>query len=147
MPDPNYDPVKAHQYYLEKRQLKGRRHGVSQQPMSKLAKPKNDASAQAKVHEIEAKLNKLRDLLRKKLASSSSHDKKTPTAGDKLKQKQQSKAYYEKHKQKIAQEKKKNSSGGGSSSGGYESMSADELKTAIRNTVVQLKEAIANARR
>jgi ATP-dependent exoDNAse (exonuclease V) beta subunit len=147
MPDPNYDPVKAHQYYEDHKHLKGRRKGQAHPPPQQHHR-QPDAAAQQKVAQIQAKLARLHELLNKKIASSHASKKDKPkTAADKLKQAQQNKDYYKKHREKIkAAHKKASGTGGGSSGGSYESMSVDELRTAIRRTVVQLKEAIAKAR-
>lgn len=149
MPDPNYDPQKAHEYYLRTRELKGRRHGSGQQqPPQQPHKQQDQAAVHQKVAQIQAKLARLQELLNKKIASSHASKKDKPqTAADKLKAAQQNKDYYKKHREKIkAAHKKASGSGGGSSAGSFESMSVDELRTAIRRTVVQLKEAIAQAR-
>lgn len=148
MPDPNYDPQKAHEYYLRTRELKGRKHGSGQQAPPQQHHKQPDAAAHQKVAQIQAKLARLQELLNKKIASSHASKKDKPkTAAEKLKAAQQNKDYYKKHREKIkAAHKKDSGTGGGSSAGSYESMSVNELKTAIRRTVVQLKEAIAQAR-
>lgn len=153
MPRPNYDPQKAHEYYIRTRELKGREKGSGPEPSSE-RKPSSQqvASAQARVAEIQSKLTRLREILREKIASSSSSSSsEKSTTADKLKDRQDSKEYYEKHKNEIkndrASEARKSGGGGSSSRGGAESMTVSELKTAIRNTIVQLKKAISDARR
>lgn len=150
MPRPNYDPQKAHEYYMLNRELKGRKRGSGLEPSSK-RKPsiQQAASAQAKVAEIQSKLTRLRELLQKKIESSSSSEKST--TADKLKARQDSKQYYEEHKNEIKNDRdseaRKSGGGGAPSKSGSESMSVSELKSAIRNTIVQLKKAISDARR
>lgn len=150
MPDPNYDPAKAHQYYLQNRKLKGRHHGAGQQPTQHIQRHQNQAATSKKIGEIEAKLSRLRNLLNQKLASSKSSGKTVNKSADKIKAQQNSKQYYQQHKNQIKADKKKAGHGSGGSTSKAKTandMSVDELKTAIRKTVIQLKEAIAAARR
>ena len=69
-----YDPVKAHQYYLRTRKLKGRKRGTAivapstrqpaQQPTRNRARRKQEL--QARIATLESKLEKLEALIKKK---------------------------------------------------------------------------------
>lgn len=146
-----YDPAKRRQRYLEERQLKGRRKGRGVD-LARERGGTGQQEAKARVAELSAKVERLRGLLRQKLAAARSKNKADDpkTAGEKLKDRQKSKEYYDKNKQSIKNLRK--GGGGGkkseSKSGGksYDDMDVDELKSAIRNAVAQLKDAIAEAR-
>lgn len=150
MPRANYDPQKAHDYYERTKQLKGRHKGPGQ---PQHAPPHAQvASAQQKVAEIEAKLNRLRELLRAKIADEkkSSAASQKPTQADKLKAAKDSKHYRDTHKQQIKNLRNGSKGSGGSSTSSPKTaadMSASELRSAIAKTVVQLKQAISNAQR
>lgn len=129
-----YDPVKAHEYYMQTRQLKGRKKGLAQPvnttgsstPRSssgmvtvKLASGKvvkltsqqmaeQQAYAAKRVGEIKNNLNKLSAELKKKLAEAEKKKKSNQplTAAEKLKVAQDAKQYRAAHRQKIASAKK-----------------------------------------
>lgn len=143
MPKREYDAGKAHEYYERTKHLKGRKKGAGDPPAAPhKANPAKAAAAQQKVAQIEAKLTRLRSLLQSRMKDSGKS-----TQADKLKDRQDSKEYRAKHKNEIKNDRakaaRKSGGGGGKSSS---SMSTPELKAAIRNTVVQLKQAIADAR-
>lgn len=154
MPKAEYDPQARREYYLRTRELKGREKGAKKDYLSavvKRDKPATDKqidSAQEKVQQIAAKLDRLRALLREKTAASKSSSDGKQNHAQKEAAKKDSKEYYDKHKEQIKNNREKGGKGGGSStpSGGASSMDADELRSAIRRTVGQLKEAIAKAR-
>lgn len=158
-----YDPVKAHEYYMRTRELKGRRKGRADtnRSGSSLGKSKPAASsssvspsAQKQIDSLKSRLAelqaRLREILANKRESSSSKDDKK-TAAEKSKDARESKDYREKHKAEIAQKAKKaaKKSGGssGGSSGGLSSMSEDQVRAAITKVRANLQAAIANARR
>lgn len=155
MPERVYDAAKAHDYYIRTRKLKGRQKGAEREsgstrpgapkPQTKKKGSKQEiASADAKVAAIRGKLDRLRELLKQKQAASKPSQAAPKNHQQKEKDQQQSEDYYEKHKQKIKAERGKGS--GGSSKKTAADVGIDELKTTIRNTVVQLKKAIAEAR-
>lgn len=149
MPRAAYDPAKAHEYYERTKELKGRKKGPGDKPAGHRPSAQQVQSANAKVAQIQAKLNRLRDLLHEKQASARKEADHKPTQAEKLKDQKQSKEYYDKHKQSI--KNLREGSGGGSKKGTSQpktaaDMSVDELKTAIRNVVNQLKQAISEAR-
>lgn len=151
-----YDPNKRRERYLRDRELKGRRRGTSRELHARVRKTPTQEqinSSQQKIAQIEAKLSRLRELLRAKIADERKESKGSNKA-QQLKDRERSKDYYEKHKNEIkndrAQEARKSGGGkgsGSSSGGGASSMSADELRSAISRTVTALKEAIQDARR
>lgn len=148
MPPAEYDPVKAHAYYERTKHLKGRRLGTAPDPPAQhKASQAQIQSAQQKVAAIQGKLDRLRALLREKTASSSSSKPESKNAAQKAADAKDSKEYYDKHRQEIKNKREKSSSGGGGGAKTAADMDADELRTAIRNTVSQLKTAIANAQR
>lgn len=117
-----YDPVKAHEYYLRTRQLKGRQAGAEQLtigrtskaaplPAKKPAKSKKQTAFEAQIAALQGRLEKLRTVLAELTKQAQARSGVTPTApaksGDKptkqtSKQKaaaaKKAKAYYEKHK-------------------------------------------------
>lgn len=144
-----YDSQKAHDYYERTKHLKGRKPGAGDKPTGPRPSARQVQAANAKVAQIQAKLSRLRDLLHEKQAAARKEADHKPTQAEKLKDQQQSKEYYDKHKQSIKNLRK--GSGGGSDKGASKpktaaDMSVDELKTAIRNVVTQLKQAITEAR-
>jgi len=152
MPRAAYDPGKAHDYYERTKHLKGRHKGAGDHPAPHHASQAQVASAQQKVAEIEAKLGRLRELLRQKIADEKkSGSNKPSTQADKIKNRQASKRYRDQHAQEIKNDRKAGSgtSKGGSTAGGKtaSSMSASELRTAISHVVTQLKSAIQDAQR
>lgn len=124
-----YDPLKAHEYYLKRRQLKGRKPGSSFQKSKVIKKaPAKSAvqrrkEAQARVAALTARLNRLQQVLAllvkqakarsgvkpaKLTPAKNSNDKSSKlTAQQKAKAAKQKKDYYEKHKdQSLSQQAK-----------------------------------------
>lgn len=126
-----YDPVKAHEYYLRTRKLKGRKKGQEElSPFEKrrslgkkadsftvrlreggTAKLTPQQLAEQKVYaakrvaDIKKKLTELNSLLKKKMAEarkSESESKKPPTAAEKAKANREAKQYRSKHQQELA---------------------------------------------
>lgn len=155
MPRAAYDPQKAHDYYERTKHLKGRDKSGGPTPhvqnhLAKKAPPAAVKSAEQKVTEIKGKLERLRTLLREKIAAEKSSKPEHKNQAQKAADAKQSKEYYDKHKQQIKNNREKGGSGGGTKSSGPKTaadMSADELRSAIRTTVEQLKTAIANAQK
>lgn len=141
-----YDPVKAHDYYERTKHLQGRKPGAGRQPQGRPKAAQAQKNAQQKVAEIRAKLDRLRALLREKEASE--RKSKAPehkNASQKAADAQKDKEYYDKHKQEIKNNRTQAAKSGGGGGKTAADMSADELRSAIRNTVTQLKKAIAAA--
>lgn len=117
-----YDPVKAHEYYLRTRQLKGRKKGTSytvryqgktvKLSAKELAEQKAYAAKRVTaIKEKLAELNvKLKEALReaqKKQAKSKREASKPPTAAEKSEAARESKKYRDKHKQELATKSRK----------------------------------------
>lgn len=156
-----YDPVKAHEYYMRTRQLKGRKKGSSQTvtvttPTGKTVKmnPKQLAEQKAfaahRVTEIKAKLTELNQKLKKKVAElkkAEADAKKPKSAADKHKEAQQAKKYRDKNKQKLANKRKESDSKKSDSTKDKPNTDTLEgLKTAIAETKGRLTSALAKQR-
>jgi len=156
-------------YYERNKQLKGRQPGKGDDSSSGAgpvgqAPPKDRqaarAAAAAQVKALNAKLTQLRAALQAARASSSG--KSDPNEGKSkaetdAKKKADNKEYYNKNKTKIANDRKaEERKSGGSSSGGSKSSSSsspesssrsvEEIESAIRSTLTQLKAAVAKLR-
>jgi uncharacterized phage infection (PIP) family protein YhgE len=146
-----YDPVKAHEYYLRTRQLKGRRAGSSRftvrgtsgqtVELSGRQLAEQRAYATKRVNEIKnrlseltTKLHQLRADARKKEAGSKRETKKAPTAAEKSKAARESKQYREKHQQKLATKRK-----GGSGKGSTKSKSKADPIAELEDKITQVK--------
>lgn len=127
-----YDPVKAHEYYIRTRHLKGRRHGRSvpvrahtrnlkagsytvRLPNGKTVTltrqqlVEEQVYAAHRVTQITNRLHELGDKLKKMLheaETKKANANKKPTAADKRKAAQKSKQYRQKHKQQLANKAK-----------------------------------------
>ena len=118
-----YDPVKAHEYYIRTRQLKGRKKGA---PTFRVSKPSGKtviltsrelteqrAYAAKRINDIKLKLAELTSKLsvalreaRDKKAKSEREAKKPPTAAEKAESRKESKKYRAKNKQQLANKRK-----------------------------------------
>lgn len=124
-----YDPVKAHEYYIRNRHLKGRRKGSARpvpvrahtRTVSRSANytvkinnkevtitgqqlEEQKAYAAKRVGEIKTRLNELHDKLKKLLDEAKkkkANANKKPTAADKSKSARKSKQYRQAHKQQL----------------------------------------------
>jgi hypothetical protein len=152
------------EYYERNKQLKGRNKGSSYKSGGRDRTPpvptpaKNQAARAAatkRVKALNAKLTQLRAAL---AAAKAKAPKSDPNAGrskgeSEAKKKADNKEYYEKNKNEIKNDRKAESrsapakSGGSSaakeSSSAPASRSVEEIETAIRNTLNELKSAIA----
>lgn len=111
-----YDPVKAHEYYIRTRHLKGRRKGTDYQVTTKFGRvetltpeqlQEQKAYASHRVNVIQNRLAELRTKLQAAIAKQS--QKATPhvkTAADKLKAAQKAKTYRQTHHQQLANKAK-----------------------------------------
>lgn len=132
-----YDPVKAHEYYLRTRQLKGRRKAQSvlsthtpraprsttytvRTPSGKTVRvtkqqldeqkayaAKRVGEIKQKLQELGAKLRKMKSEAQKKEAASKREAKKKPTAAEKSKAAKESEKYRKEHKQELKNKAKK----------------------------------------
>lgn len=118
-----YDPVKAHEYYMRTRQLKGRKKGsptfLVNKPSGKTVTltsqqlTEQRAYAAKRVNDIKLKLAELTSKLhialreaRDKKAKSKREAKKPPTVAEKAKARRESKKYQAKNRQKLANKRK-----------------------------------------
>lgn len=128
-----YDPVKAHEYYIRTRQLKGRNKGRknpligdSSSPTYTVTLPSGETAVLTKqqlveqkayiaqrVSETKAKLSELNSTLRKAMSEAkrkkAESDRKAaapPTAAEKSKASREAKKYRDKHKTSIATKSK-----------------------------------------
>lgn len=157
-----YDPVKAHEYYMRTRQLKGRRKGsprftvrgargqtvelTGQQLAEQRAyTAKRVSDIKNRLAELSTKLTKLRSEARTKKAKSKREAKKAPTAAEKSKAARESKQYREKHQQKLAS-KRKGGSGSKSAKSGSSADPVEALENKIAQVKVRLTAAVARQR-
>lgn len=163
-----YDPVKAHEYYVRTRKLKGRMGSAprastgsartgpgtgstkARQPAKdnkKLAKQRSDAAVRVAV--LKKKLSQLNHALKERMAEAEKADreaKKPKSASEKADAARESKKYRDKNKQQLktkakqANDKKPDAkkSGGGDS--------VTELKTTIQRVQRSLAAAVAKQR-
>jgi hypothetical protein len=152
----DYDPAKAHEYYERTKQLKGRDKGSAEDSsgsgsntQTALAPDRQAAraAAAARVKSLNGKLAKLQAALKAARAKSSTSSKSSdkPSAGEaNAKQKAANKQYYAKHKNEIANDRKAEAkSTPEKASAKAEPRGIEELESAIRNTLGELKAAIA----
>ena len=164
-----YDPVKAHEYYMRTRKLKGRKPGSGQPKPTPKASPVNSRAKQrqalsAAIKLMESKLQDLEALIKKKEHEEASSNRKSKakreraakehtkpkTAAEKAKQARENKKYRDKHKQKLKSDAK-SKSGGGSSRGkssatDSSNKSLSELKslaTRVRGQIQVAKQKLA----
>lgn len=164
-----YDPVQAHKYYEEHKHLKGRKKGVAQPTtssrMRNSVKTQQKVALQAQIQNLESKLAKLEELIRKKETAATSENRKSKakqeratkeknkpqTAADKAKIARDNAKYRDKHKTEIANKAKSASSSGSSSTSTTKpssstSVSIDALKTLatkVRGQIAVAKQKLA----
>ncbi|MFL5665510.1 MAG: hypothetical protein ACJ8BW_29820 [Ktedonobacteraceae bacterium] len=151
-PVPRYDPVKAHQYYEQHKQLKGRRRGqASPTSRVRVAKPvarsptrvKQKAELRARITTLTQKLHELEQLIQKKeavlkrdQASAKSTAKKErgakeknkpKTAAEKAKAARDTKKYRQQHQQKLKTKAKQASKKSGGSSSKQKAQKPSEM--------------------
>lgn len=154
-----YDPVKAREYYLRTRKLKGRKKGVARPPKGKVRRPRKSftvtvdgktyklsprqlaeqkAYAQKRVTGIKKKLTQLNAELKKRMAEARKKDteaKKPDSAAEKSEKAKDSEKYRDKNQQELKNKSKKAAS---------EEKSA---KKAEPDSVEALKKTIAGAQK
>lgn len=151
-----YDPVKAHQYYLRTRKLKGRKSGSADSKRPDFAgslkvgaikaKRKQDAKARQRkelaeaIRNLEDRLKKLEALIRTKQHEEAAENRKSKakkeraakekdkpkSAAEKAKIARENKKYREKNQQKLKSDAKKRD---GSSGGGSSSKTNKDSKS------------------
>lgn len=151
----NYDPVKAHEYYIRTRKLKGRKKGSSNKSggssssgsSSSSSSSSQSASSIATVNRLKSKVSALssalseaRQVLSEKRAAARKAEKEDSDGKSTEKEKAASKKYRDKHKAEIAAKRKKESS---ESSGGQSlsSLSVEELVVRVSRIQSALSEA------
>jgi len=162
-----YDPVKAHDYYMRTRKLKGRKKAASavgetlrtagtKPPTSnsvQLQRQRQHAAEQ--VATLRKKLAELNRQLKERMAESRKSAKeaaKPDTAAEKAQKARDAKKYRDKNKQKLKTKAAtdRSKSGGGSSKSGSKSStgkdSVEELKAAVDRVQSALKKAVARKR-
>jgi hypothetical protein len=117
-----YDPVKAHEYYLRRRELKGREKAATYTVQYKGKTVKLTARelteqkvyAAKRVNDIKQKLSELNTKLlealrtaKAKKAKSTRESSKPPSAAEKSKAARESRKYRDKHKQELATKSKR----------------------------------------
>jgi hypothetical protein len=163
-----YDPVKAHEYYLKTRQLKGRQRGSSDDPRT--GKTREQIAKDARAHQREelsmrikslsAKLAKLEALIKQKEAEARSTKSKSTakkeraakekdkpkTAAEKAKEARDAKKYRQQHKQELKSKAKAHDkkSGGGSKKAKPHTVSElRTLATKVRGQIAIAKQKLA----
>lgn len=161
-----YDPAARRLRYLRERELKGRQlkaqvraansagplgqHGGKEDKQKQKQKqkrelsPKEIAAVKARVSRIRGRLSKLHDRLRELEANarkSKAEANEKPSAADKSKSARESKKYREQNKTKIEQKRRQKAAETKSKS--ISNMNEEEVRTAIKNTLVTLKKAMA----
>lgn len=118
-----YDPVKAHEYYLRTRQLKGRKKAASytvklesgktvrlsekQLTEQRAYMAKRIGEIKNRLAELNSKLVKMMSEAKKKKSESKREAEKKPTAAEKSKAARESRQYRDKHKTELAAKAKK----------------------------------------
>lgn len=166
-----YDPVKAHQYYLRTRKLKGRRKGRAETPVGRVVKTaltspagkkpvsnnpqlqRQRQQAAARVDTLRKKLSELNTRLKEKMAEAREterKEKKGPSSSEKREAAERSKDWRAKNQQKVKQQEKqraakeKNQPETKKSGGGEDSI--EGIRTAITNVKAALDKAVARQR-
>ena len=152
-----YDPVKAHEYYLRTRKLKGRKTGSTYVVKTRGGKTRTltekqlaeqKVNAAKRVSEIKKRLGDLTQELKKRMADAreaEAKSKRGPTAAEKSKAAREAKKYRDKNRQKLANKRK---SGGGSkkTTSSTRTDSVDELKQKVTKVKSILKAAVERQR-
>lgn len=151
-----YDPVKAHEYYIRTRELKGRKKAAPRFTVRKstgtveltgkeLAEQRAYAAKRVseiknRLAELSNELNKLRSEAREKKAESEREAKKAPTAAEKSEAARESKQYRESHRQSLSTKRK-----GGSSGSTTRSKSTRDPVATLERTIREVKTRLTAA--
>lgn len=167
----NYDPAKAHEYYLRNRKLKGRKKGSAKPTRSSrtrtappTARARQRKELQARIENLEKKLAQLETLIRKKEHEEASEDRKSKakkeraakdkdkpkTAAEKAEAARENKKYRDKHKQELKTDAKtaagkseESSTSKTKSSSAPSSSDLKKLATRVRGQVTVAKQKLA----
>lgn len=159
-----YDPVKAHEYYVRTRKLKGRKKagekavsgllssvGATATGQKKQGHAQQKARLDKQIGDLRTRLTKLNAELKKRMAESSKPD----TAAEKADAARSSKEWRAKNQQKVKSQNEKKakeaakaspSSSGGSKTKSGGSNSVEDLKGTIKKVRDQLSAAVARRR-
>lgn len=114
-----YDPVKAHEYYMRTRQLKGRKKATSYTVrtdsggtvrLSEQQLKEQRAYAAKRVGEIKTRLHELSMKLQEMKASTHHKKDRKPTAADRSQMKRDARKYREKHRAELASKARRRAS-------------------------------------
>jgi len=153
-----YDPVKAHEYYMRTRHLKGRKKGSSYTVSTGSGRTvltqdqlnEQKVNVDKRIKEIQGKLHELNKKLKEKMAEARKSEqdaKKGPTAADKREKAKNDKKYRDKHQQELSTKAKADSkSSGGSSSSKKSDTSVEGLKKTIARVKQNLSAAVEKQR-
>lgn len=171
-----YDPVKAHEYYLRTRKLKGRKKGRAEQPVggrvgsvvkTALAGPRakqpvrnnpqlqrQRQQAAARVTTLRKKLAELQTRLKEKEAAAreaEAKEKKGPTSSEKREAAERSKDWRAKNQQKVKQQEKQRAAKekdqpATEKKSGGGEDSVEGIRTAITRVKAALDKAVARQR-
>lgn len=166
-----YDPVKAREYYLKTRKLKGRKPGKSLVPpksngkkssgsytvksngktykLSSQQLAEQNAYAAQRVMGIKKKLHKLNAELKKKMSKAKKTEKeskKPDSAAEKSAKAKDSEKYRDKNKQTLKNKAKKAASGEKASTAKPDTDSVEGLKKTIEGAQKNLKDALNRQR-
>lgn len=165
-----YDPVKAHQYYLRTRKLKGRKKGRAQ-PVSDvgagrlvktaLASPagkkpvsnnpqlqRQRQQAAARVSTLRQKLSELNARLKEKMAEAKeaeAKEKKGPSSSEKREAAERSKDWRAKNQQKVKQQEKQRAAKEKNQPETKKSGGGDDSIEGIRTAITKVKGALDKA--
>ena len=164
-----YDPVKAHEYYIRTRQLKGRKKGsptytvqykgkaiklsAKQLAAQRAYAAERVNSIKKRLNELASKLREQRSEARQKDAKAKREAKKGPTVAEKSEAARESKKYREKHKQELATKSRQSGSSGSKGSTKKtksESASLEDRISIVRDLLtaaVERQRALASATR
>lgn len=150
-----YDPVKAHEYYMRTRQLKGRRKGSGYTVrleggrtahLSEQQLKEQRAYAAKRVGEIKARLVELSAKLREMKASAQRKTDHKPTAADRSKIKRDARKYRERHRSELASKARRRASKTHSSKSHSRQSGVVELEKKIVKIRSNLRAAVAKQR-
>lgn len=164
-----YDPVKARQYYLRTRELKGRQPGKGEDTQPKRTRKEIATSARAKqrkelatsIQNLQEKYQQLKALIKKKEHEAASENRKgmakkeraakekdkPKSAAEKAKAARENKKFRDKHKQKLKSDaKKEDSKSGGSSSSKAKKTDTKHSVTELKNLATKVSGQIAVAK-
>jgi len=166
-----YDPVKAHQYYLRTRKLKGRKKGraepsgpsagagrlvkdvlarpASRKPVSnnpQLQRQRQQAAA--RVSTLRGKLSELNARLKEKMAEAKeaeAKEKKGPSSSEKREAAERSKDWRAKNQQKVKQQEKQRAAKEKNQPETKKSGGGDDSIEGIRTAITKVKAALDKA--